>query len=198
MTLPPYRRPRPDTEPGQASRRGFLRAAGAGLAGASALAGVGCGSSARRTPATGSSNSPDVDILNTALDLENMAIAAYTAGIPLLRGDARATGITFLAHEQAHAATLRSAIRAMGGTPNQPKHAYDFGTLERERDVLALAEKLERTTVQVYVDAIPKLSHPELRATAAGIVTNEAEHVSVLLRALGESPLPHAFVDGSV
>lgn len=43
---------------------------------------------------------------------------------------------------------------------------------------------------------MPKLSDGRLRGTAAAILTNEAEHVSVLLGAMGRPPVPAAFVTG--
>jgi hypothetical protein len=46
------------------------------------------------------------------------------------------------------------------------------------------------------VDAVPKLSDPKLRQTAAAINTNEAEHISVLLGALGKPPVPDAYATG--
>ena len=47
-----------------------------------------------------------------------------------------------------------------------------------------------------YLDALPRLSSHDLRATAASIVTTEAEHASVLLGALGRPQVPTAFVVG--
>jgi hypothetical protein len=44
--------------------------------------------------------------------------------------------------------------------------------------------------VAAYVDAIPRLTASKLRQTAAAINTDEAEHISVLLAALGEQPVP--------
>jgi Ferritin-like domain len=55
---------------------------------------------------------------------------------------------------------------------------------------------LIRTSLAAYVDAIPKLSNPTLRQTAAAINTNEAEHISVLLGALGKPPVPDAYATG--
>ena len=73
-------------EPSEAdpsSRRGLLRAAGAGLAGAIL---AGCGSQSIRAQVQNSRPvlHSDVDLLNRLLHLEHVAIAAYTAGIPLL------------------------------------------------------------------------------------------------------------------
>lgn len=62
--------------------------------------------------------------------------------------------------------------------------------------MLRFALDLENTAIAAYIDALPKLSQGDLRATAAGIIANEAEHVTVLLDALGRDPLPAAFVTG--
>ncbi|HYH88198.1 MAG TPA: DUF4439 domain-containing protein, partial [Solirubrobacteraceae bacterium] len=82
------------------------------------------------------------------------------------------------------------------GKPNRAKSAYDFPVLRSEADVLRFAVDLENTAIAAYIDALPKLSEKDLRATAASIITNEAEHVSVLLDALGREPVPAAFVTG--
>ena len=54
--------------------------------------------------------------------------------------------------------------------------------------MLRFAIELENTAIAAYIDALPKLSQGDLRATAAAIVTNEAEHIAVLLDALGDEP----------
>jgi rubrerythrin len=129
-----------------------------------------------------------------------LAVAAYGAGAPLLRGETREVGALFRDQEQEHADGLAQAIRDLGGTPNRPKPAREyapmFGDLRNQEDVLRFAVDLENTAVAAYIDALPKLTSPELRATAAAIVTNEAEHLSVLLGALGEPQVPDAFVTG--
>ena len=62
--------------------------------------------------------------------------------------------------------------------------------------MLRFAVDLENTAIAAYIDALPKLSDGDLRATAASIITNEAEHLSLLLDALGRDPTPSAFVTG--
>jgi rubrerythrin len=109
-------------------------------------------------------------------------------------------GKQFLEHEQEHAAGLTQAIKDLGGTPNEAKsedeYAPMFADLASQEDVLRFAVDLENTAVAAYIDALPKLSSGELRQTAAAIVSNEAEHVSVLLGALEEPQVPDAFVTG--
>jgi rubrerythrin len=188
------------------SRRDFFRLAGLATAGGSVVFAAACGDDDDGGSATagimenGAGGGRDVMILNAALDLENTAIAAYTAGAALLKGAVLETGKLFLAQEQEHAAGLAQAIRDLGGTPNKAKpsaaYAKGFPKLRSQNDVLRFAVDLENTAVAAYVDAIPKLSDPKLRQTAAAINTNEAEHISVLLGALGKPPVPDAYVTG--
>jgi hypothetical protein len=91
------------------SRRTVLLAAGAGLAGA-VLAGCGGGASIKQQvhnsqPAL----TNDVDLLNHLLHLEHVAIAAYTAGIPLL---AQPTAPGSSARRGANRSSRRRATRS--------------------------------------------------------------------------------------
>jgi hypothetical protein len=61
---------------------------------------------------------------------------------------------------------------------------------------LKLATMIENVAIAAYLDAIPRLTSGDLRATAASVVTNEAEHLSVLLGAQGRPQVPTAFVVG--
>ena len=107
-------------------------------------------------------------------------------------------GKLFLEQEQEHADGLASAIKDAGGTPNRALASYDFPELRSQTDVLRFAVDLENTAIAAYIDALPKLGEGDLRATAAAIVANEAEHVAVLLGALGMEQVPDAFVVGKV
>ncbi len=177
------------------SRRRFFRASGVATAGGSAalLAACGGGSGKKENEAATKS---DIAILNAAIDIENTAIAAYTAGAPLLKGELLKLGREFLGQEKEHADALSTAVTQLGGHPSRPKSAYDFPRVRTQRDVLLLANMIEHEAITAYIDALPRLSSPDLRATAASIVTNEAEHVSVILGALGRPQVPTAFVTG--
>ncbi len=176
------------------SRRRFFHAAGVATAGGSAAFLAACGGSGKAKNETAAA--ADIAILNSAIDLENTAIAAYTAGAPLLKGEVLKLGREFLSQEKEHANALSTAVTQLGGHPSRPKAAYDFPRVRTQRDVLLLANTIEHEAIAAYLDALPKLSSPDLRATAASIVTNEAEHVSVLLGALGRPQVPTAFVSG--
>jgi rubrerythrin len=179
------------------SRRRFFRTSGAGAAGACAVLLGGCTDDTKH-PVKGPDESDlaDVEILNAALDLELRAVEGYKLGAGRLRGERLAIVKGFLEQEQAHADGLGSAIKDLGGQPNRAKSAYDFPRLRTEADALRFAIELEDTAIASYIDALPKLSDADLRATAASIITNEAEHMSILLDALGRDPVPSAFVTG--
>jgi rubrerythrin len=181
------------------SRRRFFEMSGIGFAGGSAMFLTACADdtkSPHATTAPDESDEADVEILNSALDLELMAVAAYKAGAAHLKGDVLQVGKLFLEQEQEHADGLVSAIKDAGGVPNRAKSSYDFPRLRSQQDVLRFAIDIENTAIAAYIDALPKLGKGDLRATAAAIVANEAEHIAVLLGALGEQQVPDAFVVG--
>ena len=182
------------------SRRDFLQLAGLTTAAAPAAFAIACGEDEERKRDPAAAAREDVKVLNAALDLEHTAVAAYSAGARLLRGDALRAGRQFLEHEREHARALARAIRDLGGTPNERKpaeeYARGFPTLRDQTDVLEFAVDLENVAVRAYVDSLPKLSDPKLRQAAAAIVATEAEHISVLLGALGKPQVPAALVTG--
>jgi rubrerythrin len=180
------------------SRRAFFRASGVSLASGSAMFLAACTDDTKNPVKTGpdESDQADVELLNAALDLEFMVVAAYKAGAPRLKGRALALAKVFLDQEQEHADGLSSAIKDADGTPNSAKASYDFPALRTQADVLRFTVDLENTAIAAYIDALPKFSAGDLRSTAASILTNEAEHLSLLLDALGRDPTPSAFVTG--
>ena len=182
------------------SRRRFFHRAGITVAGGGATLSLSaCTDDNTTTPVQSGpdeSDQADVEILNGVLDLELLAVEAYKAGAGRLRGSLLETAKTLLEQEQEHADGLAAAIEDAGGRPNRAKSSYDFPRLSGQRDVLRFAVELENTAIAAYIDALPKFSQGDLRATAASIITNEAEHLSVLLDALGMEPVPAAFVTG--
>ena len=172
-----------------------------GVTGASAGLLAACGDDTRNPNGQATpdeSDTADVELLNSVLDLELMVVEAYKAGAARLRGSALQTAKGFLEQEQEHADSLATAIRDADGTPNEPKSSYDFPRLRSQEAVLRWAVGLENTVIAAYIDALPKLSKRDLRSTASAILTCEAEHISVLLGALGEPQAPAAFVTGRV
>jgi bacterioferritin (cytochrome b1) len=184
---------------GHVSRRRFLQTSGA--VGASAVVLSACGGDDNKTGVgngAAEQDKADVEVLNGTLDLELMVLAAYKAGAALLKAGALQTVKGFLEQEQEHADALAKAIRDAGGTPNRAKSSYELPKLRSQRDMLMFAVRFENTAIAAYIDALPKLSKGDLRATVASILTNEAQHVAVLRGELDLAPAPDAFVTGEV
>ena len=191
------------------TRRGFLRRAGAVAVpalGAFALGGCGGdeepvrdeGALLGTVPATvAESEGGDVALLNSALAAEHLAIAAYTAAMPLLEGLARDSARRFLAQERQHAARLRELIAGLGATAAEPLPSYDFDPPGNQAETLRLLQHVERKAIVVYGGVVPRLADPLLRATAASIATTEAEHVAALRMRLALWPAPTPFVTGA-
>jgi rubrerythrin len=162
------------------------------------LAGCGNGSSRpnlRKLPPA--AKQADRVLLNQALDLEHEAIAAYTAGIPLLDGRPKKAAQLFLEQELSHAGEMYGLVKQAGGRPNKPKAAYDLGHPSTAADVLRLLHDLEQREVRLYLGVITRLSPGSVRAAVAAVLANDAQHVAVLRSTLGMVPLPSPFVTGA-
>ncbi len=140
----------------------------------------------------------DVRILNTALAAEYEAIAAYQVGAEsgLLGSGALPLARQFQGHHKEHAQAIAAAVQKMGGTPAQAKAQYGFPTdrLKAEADVLRFAAGLERGAVSAYLGVVPLFADRNLAQVAASILGDEAMHWAVLRQALGEAPVPSAFM----
>jgi len=140
----------------------------------------------------------DVAILNSALGAEQQAIAAYQLGADsgLLQKAVKDLAVQFQGHHKAHAEALAKAVQKLGGKPAAPMKDYAFpkDKLKSQNDVLAFAASLEKGAVSAYLGAVPILSDRELAKAAASILGDEAMHWAVLRQALGQNPVPDAFV----
>jgi hypothetical protein len=163
---------------------------------AAAAALSGCGGTRHRLKLGDRSLDSDAQLLNSLLRLERRAIAAYTAGAPLLSGRDGRAATAFLRQELAHAGLLLALIKHAGGTAPARLASYDLGHPRNRGDVLALLHQVERAQLVAYVDAVPRLSPGYVRASVATILADDAQHVSVLRTLLGMNPVPAAFVTG--
>ncbi|WP_020694047.1 ferritin-like domain-containing protein [Reyranella massiliensis] len=140
----------------------------------------------------------DVTILNAALAAEQEAIAAYQVGASsgLLQKPVLDLAVQFQGHHKEHATALATTVKKLGGTPVAAKAKYTFPVekLKTQADVLGFAAELERGAVSAYLGAIPILDDRELAKVAASILGDEAMHWAVLRQALGQPPVPSAFV----
>ncbi len=146
----------------------------------------------------GAGDPQDVQILNAALGAELEAIAAYQLGAEskLLQKPVLDLALTFQSHHRAHAALLAKTVEQLGGTPVTAKANYNFPVdqLKSQVDVLGFAAKLEQGAVSAYLGAVPKFANRDLSRAAASILGDEAMHWATLRQALGETPVPLAFV----
>lgn len=148
--------------------------------------------------ASGSGTGNDVQILNTALGAELEAIAAYQLGAEskLLQKPALDLALTFQGHHKEHADLLAKTVAKLGGKAAVAKAKYDFPVeqLKSQSDVLRFAAKLEQGAVSAYLGAVPLFGNRDLAKAAASILGDEAMHWAVLRQALGEAPVPSAFM----
>ncbi len=177
-------------------RRMFLGKSGLLLSGAAValMAGQDALAAAKGVEA----GSGDVQILNTALGAELEAIAAYQLGAEsgLLQKPALELAKTFQGHHKEHADVLSKTIAKLGGKPVAAKAKYQFPveTLKNQNDVLRFASMLEKGAVSAYLGAVPLFGNRDLAKAAASILGDEAMHWAILRNALGETPVPSAFM----
>lgn len=146
----------------------------------------------------GSAKAGDIQILNTAIGAELEAIAAYQLGADskLLSKPVLDLAVTFQNHHQQHATLLAGTVEKLGGKAASAKAKYDFPVdqLKTELDVLKFAAKLEQGAVSAYLGAVPLFGNRDLAKAAASILGDEAMHWAVLRQAIGEPPVPTAFM----
>ncbi len=178
------------------SRRGILRATGLTLSGSAIALLAGRESLAAASKAQ--SPERDAGILNTALGAELEAIAAYQVGAEsgLLQKPVLDLAVQFQGHHKEHATLLASVVSKLGGKPVLAKAKYNFPVdkLKSQADVLRFAAMLEKGAVSAYLGAVPVFGDRELAKAAASILGDEAMHWAILRNALGDNPVPTAFM----
>jgi rubrerythrin len=177
------------------ARRAFLGRSGLLLSGAAVALLAGRDALAAKGD---SATASDARILNTALGAELEAVAAYQLGAEsgLLQKPVLDLAVTFQGHHKEHADLLSKTIVKLGGKPVGPKPQYAFPgeTLKTQNDVLRFAATLEKGAVSAYLGAVPVFGNRDLAKAAASILGDEAMHWAILRNALGEPPVPSAFV----
>ncbi|MBS0349526.1 MAG: ferritin-like domain-containing protein [Proteobacteria bacterium] len=180
------------------SRRRFLAGSGATLSAAAVALMAGRPALAAAQAGKQDDTESDVRILNTALSAELEAIAAYAvgAGSGLLQKPTLDLALQFQGHHKEHADALARTVRKLGGTPAEARERYVFPTdkLKNQADVLGFAAGLERGAVSAYLGAVPLFHGRELATVAASILGDEAMHWAILRQALGQDPVPTAFL----
>lgn len=177
------------------ARRLFLGQSGLVLSGAAVALLSGKHALAAKS---GDAPASDARILNTALGAELEAIAAYQLGAEskLLQKPALDLALSFQGHHKEHADLLAKTVEKLGGKPVAAKTKYNFPVeqLTSQADVLRFAAKLEQGAVSAYLGAVPLFGNRDLAKAAASILGDEAMHWAILRQALGEVPVPSAYV----
>ena len=180
-----------------AGRRAFLGKGGMLLSGTAVALLAGSDALAAKSGKAASA-AGDVRILNSALGSEYQAIAAYQVGAEsgLLDKGTLKLASQFQGHHKAHADVLAGTITKLGGKPVSAQARYTFPTekLKRQEDVLRFAAGLEHGAVSAYLGAVPEFDDRQLAKAAASILGDEAMHWAVLRYAVGDDPVPGAFV----
>src|SRR5690242_7488990 len=182
-----------------AGRRAFLSHSGLLLSG-SAIALIAntqtLGATMKKSGADAQAS--DVKILNAALAAEQQGVAAYQVGAEsgLLQKPVLDLAVQFQGHHKAHADLLAKTVQKLGGKAVSAKKKYDFPaeSLKSQADVLRFAATLEQGAVSAYLGAVPLFDNRDLSKAAASILGDEAMHWAVLRNALGENPVPDAFM----
>lgn len=179
-----------------AARRLFLGRSG-GLVLSGAAVALLAGNDALAAKAKGGQPG-DVQILNTAIAAELEAVAAYQLGAEsnLLTKPVLDLALTFQGHHKEHVTLLSSTVKKLGGKPVVAKVKYNFPVdqLKSEFDVLKFAAQLEQGAVSAYLGAVPLFGNRDLAKAAASILGDEAMHWAILRQAMGEVPVPSAFM----
>lgn len=175
-------------------RSSFAGASLLGAAGGAVLVGA-------LASAASASSSRDVQMLQTAASIENLAVATYKTALTLpYIGGSSANGVVTkfaqvtLSQHTEHAAAFNSAVQRLGGRrQTKPDPAFvpvvnkAVASLKGVSDakgtlgVVGLALELENIAAETYVKDTMLVHATSNRALFASIMGVEAQHVSVLL-----------------
>jgi rubrerythrin len=91
---------------------------------------------------------------------------------------------------------LAKTVEKLGGKAVVARkvHTFPTETLKSQADVLRFAASLEKGAVSAYLGAVPVFGNRDLARAAASILGDEAMHWAILRNAVGETPVPSAFV----
>jgi hypothetical protein len=200
-------------------RGGDAGAARAGRAGAAAtlivlmlMALAGCGgggdgsgtssaaSVADATPMPSAEESADADLLNHVLGRQEAAIAAYGQVIPKLAPRLARMAAYFRAQEQEHVDAVLKAMRGLKSAAEPSEEEIEVGPTKTDRERLEFLYEVESATIDEELSAIASLEASWPRSLLASTVADQAQHLTLLRRALGAGPLasvPVPFENGT-
>jgi hypothetical protein len=202
--------------PGGKARRG-LGAASAIVLLLVALAGCGGGGSGTAPAATATSTtgtatdvstptqsreeSADAALLDKVLARQEAAVAAFGEVGSALPPRLARMAAYFRAQEQEHVDAVLKALRGLGSPAEPSPEPLDASGLKGDRERLVFLYEVESATIDEELSAISKLEAPWPRSLLASTVADQAQHLTLLRRALGAGPLaqvPVPFENGTV
>jgi hypothetical protein len=141
------------------------------------------------------STASDIQALQTAASLENLAVATYKVALtlPFIGGSAangvvKAFAVKTMAQHTDHGQAFNAAAVQLGGkAQNNPDPKYlavvtaAVPTIKSPLDVVGLAITLEDIAAQTYVQDVGLVSTAELRQLFASVAGVESQHRAILL-----------------
>jgi hypothetical protein len=130
----------------------------------------------------------DITVFRFAASLENLAVAAYDAGAPLIKTPALlAAAKLFQTHHKDHAMLFNSQLKANGQKeftePNSVLLAQfkpKIDALQTEADVLVFAQELELAAASTYFSTVGVVKGEKLAYTTMTIGGTEYRHAALL------------------
>ena len=148
------------------------------------------------SPASAQDGGVDVQILQTAASLENLAVATYGAalGLPFIKDGNKVVKafaeMTMKQHKE-HGAAFNAMAKELGGaeqTKTNPKYQQvvtdALPTLTDPAKVVELAAALETVATQTYNANLALLDDTDTKALMASVMGVESQHLATL-RAVG-------------
>jgi hypothetical protein len=173
---------------------------------AALLAGCGGGGSSTTTVTEAASTAPapaqsaDGELLNKVLARQEGVVAAYKEVTPHLAPRLAHMASYFRAQEEEHVDAVVKALRGLKAPDESEPEEIVVGELKGDRERLAFLYELEGATIDEELSAISQFEASWPRSLLASTVANQAQHQTLLRRALGAGPLasvPVPFENGT-
>ena len=144
-------------------------------------------------PAYASTNT-DIQILQTAASIENLAVATYQTALtlPFIGGSSanevvKAFAQTTMKQHQEHGQAFNAAIKALGGAQQNQPDPVLLQIVEKAKPsltgpapVVSLALQLEQGAAETYVANVSALGEARAIDVTSSIMGVEAQHVAIL------------------
>lgn len=152
------------------------------------------------TPTPSHERSADAALLDKVLSRQEATVEAFAAVGPALPPALAHMVAYFRAQEQEHVDSVLKALRGLKGPAAPTSEPIDAGDLKDTRERLLFLYEVEGATIDEELSAISKLEASWPRSLLASTVADQAQHLTLLRRALGAGPLrsiPAPFENGT-